>query len=462
MIGYLVLALAALFAAAYLIGRRRALASVSGEISKLHSLPGHHGLFLGLAAAGPALIAVAIWSIATPGIESSIIKSRFATELAGLGIPQVEAFVRDARAIAFGGLVGFTDATKEAAAIAYRSIHQTSIAIILALSAVLAAAGFYRAYSRIAPAYRARHVVELVLKIFLILCSVVAILTTIGIVLSLIFESLRFFQQIPFYKFLFGLHWSPQSAFTGAGTEAGAVDPNIFGAVPLFVGTLLITLIAMLVAAPVGLMSAIYLSDYASPSVRAVAKPVLEILAGIPTVVYGFFAALTVAPFFRGLGESIGLGVASESALAAGVVMGIMIIPFVSSLSDDVINAVPQSLRDGSAGLGATKSETIRKVVLPAALPGIVSAMLLAVSRAIGETMIVVMAAGLAANLTVNPLEAVTTVTVQIVTLLVGDQEFDSAKTLAAFALGLVLFCITLALNIIALRVVQKYREQYD
>jgi phosphate transport system permease protein len=240
------------------------------------------------------------------------------------------------------------------------------------------------------------------------------------------------------------------------------VDPNIFGAVPLFVGTLLITLIAMLVAAPVGLMSAIYLSDYASRSVRAVAKPVLEILAGIPTVVYGFFAALTVAPFFRGLGESLGLGVASESALAAGVVMGIMIIPFVSSLSDDVINAVPQSLRDGSAGLGATKSETIRKVVLPAALPGIVSALLLAVSRAIGETMIVVMAAGLAANLTVNPLEAVTTVTVQIVTLLVGDQEFDSAKTLAAFALGLVLFCITLALNIIALRVVQKYREQYD
>ena len=218
----------------------------------------------------------------------------------------------------------------------------------------------------------------------------------------------------------------------------------------------------MLVAAPVGLMAAIYLSDYASKQVRAVAKPVLEILAGIPTVVYGFFAALTVAPFFRDMGESLGLSVASESALAAGIVMGIMIIPFVSSLSDDVINAVPQSLRDGSAGLGATKSETIRKVVLPAALPGIVSAMLLAVSRAIGETMIVVMAAGLAANLTFNPLEAVTTVTVQIVTLLVGDQEFDSAKTLAAFALGLVLFCITLALNIVALRVVQKYREQYD
>ena len=230
----------------------------------------------------------------------------------------------------------------------------------------------------------------------------------------------------------------------------------------MFAGTLLITAIAIGVAAPIGLMSAIYLSEYAGPRLRAVVKPLLEILAGIPTVVYGFFAALTIAPFFRGIGESIGLGVSSESALAAGMVMGIMIIPFVSSLSDDVINAVPQSLRDGSAGLGATKSETIRKVIIPAALPGIVSALMLAISRAIGETMIVVMAAGLAANLTANPLEAVTTVTVQIVSLLVGDQEFDSAKTLAAFALGLVLFCVTLCLNIIALQVIRRYQEQYD
>ncbi|EHK58129.1 phosphate ABC transporter permease subunit PstC [Allomesorhizobium alhagi] len=462
MVGYLVLLLLALAAAAWWLGRSRAVASVNGEVARLHSLPGQHGMFLALFTAGPALLAVIIWAMATPGIESSIIANRFAAELSGMGVPQVEAFIRDARAIAFGGVVGFTDATKEAAAAAYRSIHATSLWIIWIVALALAAAGFFWAYGRIAPAYRARHVVERILRAFLILCSVVAILTTIGIVLSLIFESLRFFQQVPFYKFLFGTHWSPQSAFTGAGTEAGAVNEDIFGAVPLFAGTLLITFIAMLVAAPIGLMAAIYLSDYASKSVRAVAKPVLEILAGIPTVVYGFFAALTVAPFFRGMGESLGLDVASESALAAGVVMGIMIIPFVSSLSDDVINAVPQSLRDGSAGLGATKSETIRKVVLPAALPGIVSAMLLAVSRAIGETMIVVMAAGLAANLTANPLEAVTTVTVQIVTLLVGDQEFDSAKTLAAFALGLVLFCITLALNIVALRVVQKYREQYD
>ena len=462
MVTYLVLVLVALFGVAFAVGRSRALAVVDGEISRLHSLPGQHGMFLALSAAGPALLAVLVWSLVTPGIESAIVKGRFAAELAGLGIPQVEAFIRDARAIAFGGVVGFTDATKEAAATVYRSVHFTSVSIIVALAVLLAAGGFYWAYARIKPPFRARHVVERIVRIALIVCSGVAILTTIGIVFSLIFESFRFFQQVPFYKFLFGTHWSPQSAFTGAGTEAGEANSEIFGIVPLFAGTLLITLIAMIVAAPIGLMAAIYLSDYASKQVRAVAKPVLEILAGIPTVVYGFFAALTVAPFFRGLGESLGLGVASESALAAGVVMGIMIIPFVSSLSDDVINAVPQSLRDGSAGLGATKSETIRKVVLPAALPGIVSAMLLAVSRAIGETMIVVMAAGLAANLTFNPLEAVTTVTVQIVTLLVGDQEFDSAKTLAAFALGLVLFVITLALNIVALRVVQKYREQYD
>jgi phosphate transport system permease protein len=235
-----------------------------------------------------------------------------------------------------------------------------------------------------------------------------------------------------------------------------------FGAVPVFAGTLMISAIAMIVAVPIGLMSAIYLSEYATAGMRAVAKPLMEILAGIPTVVYGFFAALTVAPLIRDSGTLIGLDVSSESALAAGLVMGIMIIPFVSSLSDDVINAVPQAMRDGAYALGATQSETIKNVVIPAALPGIVGGVLLAVSRAIGETMIVVMAAGLAANLTANPLQTVTTVTVQIVTLLVGDQEFDSPKTLAAFALGLVLFIATLCLNIIALRVVRKYREQYE
>lgn len=304
----------------------------------------------------------------------------------------------------------------------------------------------------------ARNRFEGLFKFFLIVCACLAIFATIGIVLSVLFEAIRFFNLVPITDFLFGLEWSPQTAIRA--DQVGS--SGSFGAVPLFTGTLLITVIAMLIAAPLGLFSAIYLSEYASTGVRRVGKPVLEILAGIPTVVYGFFAALTVAPLIRSSAESLGLDVASESALAAGLVMGIMILPFVSSLSDDVINAVPQSLRDGSLGLGATRSETIKRVVLPAALPGIVGSMLLAISRAIGETMIVVMAAGLAANLTANPLESVTTVTVQIVTLLVGDQEFDSPKTLAAFALGLTLFVVTLVLNIIALRVVRKYKEQYD
>ena len=285
-----------------------------------------------------------------------------------------------------------------------------------------------------------------------------AVLTTLGIVLSLIFETFNFFASIGWRvdKFLFGTRWSPLS-----GVHDGQMDMDKVGAVPLFAGTLMITGIAMLVAVPIGLFAAIYLSDFASPKVRAWAKPMLEVLAGIPTVVYGFFAAITVAPFIRNTGEALGLSVASESALAAGIVMGIMIIPFISSLSDDVINAVPQSLRDGSYGLGATKAETIRQVVLPAALPGIVSAVLLGVSRAIGETMIVVMAAGQGANLTANPLEAVTTVTVQIVMLITGDTEASTAAG-PAFTLAFTLFCITLALNILALRFVRKYREKYD
>jgi phosphate transport system permease protein len=296
------------------------------------------------------------------------------------------------------------------------------------------------------------------MMLVLVVCSTIAILTTIGIVLSLLFESIRFFQKVSPIDFLFGLEWSPQTALRK--DQVGAT--GLFGAVPLLAGTVLISFIAMCVAAPIGLLAAIYMSEYAAPKVRAWVKPSLEVLAGIPTVVYGFFAALTVAPFLRGTGADFGLEISSESALAAGGVMGIMIIPFVSSLSDDVISAVPQALREGSYGLGATQSETIKRVVIPAALPGIVGSLLLAVSRAIGETMIVVMAAGLAAKLSANPFEAVTTVTVQIVTLLVGDQEFDSAKTLAAFALGLMLFCVTLVLNIIALTVVNKYREQYD
>ena len=305
---------------------------------------------------------------------------------------------------------------------------------------------------------RDRIIVENFIKLFLIVCASIAILTTIGIVMSVLFESIRFFQQVNFFEFITGSKWSPQTAIRA--DQVGS--SGSFGAIPLFTGTLLISAIALTVAVPLGLMSAIYLSEYASNRVRSTVKPLLEILAGIPTVVYGFFAALTVAPAIRTFGENIGLSVSSESALAAGTVMGIMIIPFVSSLSDDVITAVPQSMRDASFGLGATQSETIRKVVIPAALPGIVGSVLLAASRAIGETMIVVMAAGLAAKLTANPLDAVTTVTVQIVTLLTGDQEFDSAKTLAAFALGLMLFVTTLLLNVIALYTVRRYREQYE
>ena len=285
-----------------------------------------------------------------------------------------------------------------------------------------------------------------------------AILVTLGIVASLLFETLRFFERVPVTAFLFGLEWSPQTAIRAE--QVGA--EGSFGVLPLINGTLLISAIAMAVATPLGLASAIYLAEYATRRTRDWIKPALEILAGIPTVVYGFFAALTVAPFIRMTGGELGLEVASESALAAGVVMGIMIVPLISSLSDDVINAVPQSLRDASLGLGATQSETIRKVVLPAALPGIAGSLLLAVSRAIGETMIVLMAAGLAAKLSLNPLDALTTITVQIVALLTGDQEFDSAKTLSAFALGLLLFVLTLIMNVIALKIVKTYREQYD
>ncbi len=293
---------------------------------------------------------------------------------------------------------------------------------------------------------------------FFILCSSIAILTTIGIVFSVLFEAIYFFKQVPFFEFIFGLEWSPQTAIRS--DQAGASGK--FGMIPLLAGTLLITFIAMCIAAPIGLLSAIFFSEYASERIRTFAKPMMEILAGVPTVVYGFFAALILAPAIRGSCEWMGLTASSESALAVGIVMGVMIIPFISSLSDDVIHAVPQSLREGSYALGATKAETIKKVIIPAALPGIVGGLLLAISRAIGETMIVVMAAGLGANLTANPLEPVTTVTVQIVTLLIGDQEFDSPKTLAAFALGLTLFFITLVLNIIAIRTVRKYREQYE
>jgi phosphate transport system permease protein len=447
-----------LTAIGYYLGRNRAIATVGGQRRTLHSLPSYHGAYVALWCALPAFILFALWLILEPHVIRGLLISSLPPEAANLPENQLNLLLNDIRNLAHGDVSSATDPVKAAAAqklLAWESMG--TIALAIAAIAV-ALAGILWGRQLVAPQLRARNRVERTIFVMLIVCSTLSVLTTLGIVLSLLFESMRFFAQVPITEFLFGLQWSPQTAMRA--DQVGS--SGSFGAVPLITGTLLITFIAMCVAVPLGLMSAVYMADYADRRVRAVAKPVLEILAGVPTVVYGFFAALTVAPFIRNLGQSIGLDVASESALAAGMVMGVMIVPFVSSLSDDVMNAVPQTLRDGSYALGATKSETIRQVVIPAALPGIVGAVLLAVSRAIGETMIVVMAAGLTANLTANPLAAVTTVTVQIATLLVGDQEFDSPKTLSAFALGLMLFCVTLALNIVALRIVRKYREKYD
>ncbi len=458
----LVLVLLALSAAAFHLGRRRAfsVAAASGGGTKhLHSRPGYYGSLTALWCALPAVVVFGLWVSFESSIVESLVVADLSAEIRALPPERLNLVVNDIRNLAQGNIVsGEVVPELRAAADHYLELKRTAAAASAVVVLCVAIAGAGLAWRRVSPSLRARNQVEQIVRVLLIASSTVAVFTTLGIVLSVLFEAIRFFGHVPIADFLLGLDWSPQMAIR----EDQVGSSGAFGAIPLFAGTLLISFIAMTVAAPIGLFAAIYLAEYATPAFRSVAKPVLEILAGIPTVVYGFFAALIVAPVIRDTGSIIGLDVASESALAAGLVMGVMIIPFVSSLSDDVINAVPQALRDGSYGLGATRSETIRQVVLPAALPGIVGGLLLAISRAIGETMIVVMAAGLAANLTANPLQAVTTVTVQIVTLLVGDQEFDSPKTLAAFALGLVLFVVTLCLNVIALRVVRKYREQYD
>ena len=455
----LIILLLGLMSLAYYFGRKRSLSIVGGRVRDLHSLPSYYGLQTAMWCGIPALLLLTLWISFEESVVIGLVVDSLPQEVQSLPPERLDLVLNDVRNLAQGDIVSSTvDSTMQQAADHYSSLMGIShMALFVAALSLAILAGLW-AQRTITREQRARNRVEKAINFFLLSSSTLAIFTTIGIVLSVLFESIRFFQQIPVTEFLFGLEWSPQTAIRA--DQVGS--SGVFGSVPLFAGTLLITLIAMIVAVPIGLMSAIYMAEYAGKHFRTLAKPVLEVLAGIPTVVYGFFAALTVAPFFRDMGESIGLSVSSESALAAGVVMGIMIIPFVSSLSDDVINAVPQAMRDGSYGLGATRSETIRNVIIPAALPGIVGGVLLAVSRAIGETMIVVMAAGLSANLTANPLEAVTTVTVQIVTLLVGDQEFDSAKTLAAFALALVLFAITLALNMIALHIVRKYREQYE
>ena len=448
-------------ALSYLFGRSRALkvAQTGGGVRALSSLPSQYGMMVALWCALPALAIIIGWKLFEPTIVSSLLTSALPQSVIEAGDKTVELYKNDIQNLVDRDRIdGITDDAKRHAAQRLAGLRKISSIALAILALAVAIIGASMALRRIKPTTVARRTVEKIVLFFLVSCASIAILTTLGIVLSVLFESMRFFKEVGFLEFVTGTQWSPQTAIRA--DQVGS--SGSFGAIPLFVGTLLISFIAMLVAVPFGLMSAIYLAEYASKNVRNVIKPLLEILAGIPTVVYGFFAALTVAPAIRNLGQEIGLSVSSESALAAGTVMGIMIIPFVSSLSDDVITAVPQAMRDGSYGLGATQSETVRKVVIPAALPGIVGGILLAVSRAIGETMIVVMAAGLAANLTANPLEAVTTVTVQIVTLLTGDQEFDSAKTLAAFALGLMLFVVTLCLNVIALTVVRKYREQYE
>jgi phosphate transport system permease protein len=457
----LILLLGSMGIAAFYLGRRRSLAVVGGpgHGTALHSLPGYYGYFVAIRVVLPALALLFAWLLIEPRVLVALVINGLPENFQTLPAGELNLLVNNIQNLAAGDVVSVdVDATLENAAAQFNAYREQSRQLLAVLALGLAGLGGMHAWRTIHPELRARNRVESVIRWFLIAASSIAIFTTIGIVLSVLFEAIRFFQKVPITEFLFGLNWSPQTAIRA--DQVGS--SGSFGAVPLFTGTMLITAIAMVVAVPVGLMTAIYLAEYSSARVRAAAKPLLEVLAGIPTVVYGFFAALTVAPWVRQAGESIGLEVASESALAAGLVMGIMIIPLVSSLSDDAINAVPTAMRDGALGLGSTRSETMTKVILPAALPGIVGGILLAVSRAIGETMIVVMAAGLAANLTANPFEAVTTVTVQIVTLLVGDQEFDSAKTLAAFALGLMLFVVTLLLNVIGLNVVRKYREQYD
>jgi phosphate transport system permease protein len=463
MAGLYLLATVLLVIAAFLFGRQRAVAVAGGNFAKMHSLPAYHGLHAATLALVPMLLAYLFGAPLLNWLAEHNALANFSVDITGDAMKRGAA-LRDIVNAVGGPRAGDLAENVKSAADAYSHTIGLGSAILLASGVVLGLAGIAWSLSRVSMTFRARNNFERFVDVLLLICAAIAVLTTVGIVFSVLGETYRFFfdphikGKPGVFDFLFGTEWNPQAAMR---EDQGEIS-TAYGFLPLLTGTLLITLIALLVAGPMGLFSAIFLAEYASPRVRATFKPVLEILAGIPTVVLGFFAALTVAPFIRGWGETFGLNVSSESALAAGLVMGMMIIPFISSLSDDVINAVPQSLRDGSYALGATKSETIRQVVLPAALPGIVSAFMLAISRAIGETMIVVMAAGLAANLTLNPLEAVTTITVQIKTILVGDQEFDSAKTLAAFALGLVLFFVTLLLNFIALRVVRKYREQYD
>ena len=457
LIALVVLALGAM---AFMVARSRAKLFRPVGTERLHSRPNYHAAHVLLWVVLPAMIFLAAWALVAPGlINQAVLDTPAASQLPPAGIER-DAVLTEMKGLVNGTVEASFNPAAEQLAPVYRaaSNHYTMLGAIAAALLVLAGGGY--AWTRLNKDFRARNRVERVVMVVLMAASLIAVFTTFGIVVSLLFESLRFFQKVSPAEFFFSLEWSPQTAIRA--DQVGS--SGAFGALPLFWGTVFIgAIIAMIVAVPLGLMCAIYLTQYAKPRLRKWMKPLLEILAGVPTVVYGYFAALTVAPAIRDFAVMLGIpGASSESALAAGLVMGVMIIPFVSSMADDSLAAVPQAMRDGSLALGATPSETIRRVLVPAALPGVIGGVLLAVSRAIGETMIVVMAAGMAANLTLNPFATVTTVTTQIVALLTGDQEFDSAKTLAAFALGLTLFIVTLILNIIALRVVKKYREAYE
>ncbi len=459
MTGYLFLAIVIFSLTAFYVGRTAGTGFVTAHGPAVHSRPIYHGAFAAIWVGVPALVLVLLWLLFQDAIVQRLVVASLPASMTESASPsQISLWVSEIRNVASGRI--FAEPSPEIAAAAERYLRWTTIArwamVAVALCAMVLTLFFAR--SRMTPEYRARQAFERTLTAIMVFSATAAILVTLGIIVSLSWEALQFFMLVPPHEFFFGLNWEPQIAIRDdqvAGTGA-------FGAVPVFTGTLLIAGIALIVAVPLGLMSAIYLAEFADARVRGTIKPILEILAGVPTVVYGFFAVLTVAPAVRQAGSLFGIAVSPNSALAAGAVMGIMILPFISSLSDDALRAVPRAMRDGSLAMGATKGETITKVLLPAALPGIVGGILLAASRAIGETMIVVMAAGLTANLTANPLEGVTTVTVQIVTLLIGDTSFDNPKTLSAFALGLVLFVVTLCLNVVALRIVQKYRERYE
>jgi phosphate transport system permease protein len=455
----LLLLMLGLALAGWLAARARAWSFKRTSDTRLAALPSYHGWYVALWIAVPVLLFIALWSAIAPAlVTQAVLADPAAATLASLEF-QREALISQARAVAAGQAQSVALPAAAPLVEPFReALARYRLMGILATLAIALAAGTL-AFLRLKPDFAARTKVERIVMATLVLASLVAILTTLGILVSLVFETIRFFGMVSPIDFLFGLHWGPDPM-----ANPENPDGSRYGAVPLFWGTIFIgAIIAMIVAIPLGLMSAIYLTQYARPNWRKVLKPALEILAGVPTVVYGYFAALTVAPVIRDAAQAIGISNASsESALAAGLVMGVMIIPFVSSMADDSIAAVPQAMRDGSLAMGATKSETIRRVLLPAALPGIVGGVMLAISRAIGETMIVVMAASTAANLTANPFEAMTTVTVQIVAMLTGEGSFDHPATLSAFALGFVLFLVTLALNFVALRVVKRFREAYE